>query len=87
MVDTGPGVLTDPISGDYIVELCRDQAEKINSVAQYVTEGLTNGEAVAIIARPTLRKALIDILVTQGFDVQSCKDQGKILRFFRELRT
>jgi hypothetical protein len=84
MIDPGPGVLTDPISGNHIVKVCRDDAERINSVAQYVNEGLTNGEAVAIIARPPLRKALNDFLVTQGFDLQSCKDQGKIEFFDAE---
>jgi hypothetical protein len=78
MIDTGPGILTDPISGNYIVEVFRHQSGKVKSVAQYITDGLNNGEAVAIIARPFLRKALIDCLVPQGVDVQSCKDQGKI---------
>ncbi|MER2513909.1 MAG: MEDS domain-containing protein [Nitrosomonas ureae] len=78
MIDSGPGVLTDPISGNHIVKVCRDQGVKVNSVAQYVVKGLSNGEAVAIIARPSLRKALMDFFVTQGLDVQSFKDQGKI---------
>jgi hypothetical protein len=78
MIDSGLGVLTNPISGNYIVKVCRDEAVKTNSVAQYVTEGLINGEAVVIIARPFLRNAIIDFLVTQDFDVQSSKDQGKI---------
>ncbi|SEF61348.1 MEDS domain-containing protein [Nitrosomonas ureae] len=78
MIDSESGVLTDPISGNHIVKVCRDQVVKVNSVAQYITKGLSGGEAVAIIARPSLRKALMDFLVTQGFDVQSFKDQGQI---------
>ena len=78
MTDLEIGILTDPTSGNHIVKVCRDQTVKINSVAQYVAKGLSNGEAVAIIARPSLRKALVDFLVKQGFDVQSFKDQGQI---------
>ena len=78
MIDSESGVLTDPISGNHIVKVCRDQIVKVNSVAQYVAQGLSSGEAVAIIAKPSLRKALVDFLVTQGFDMQSFKDQGQI---------
>jgi hypothetical protein len=78
MIDPESKVLTDPISGNHIVKVCSDQAERINSVAQYVTEGLINGEAAAIVAKPFLRKALIDLLVRDGIDMQSCRDEGKI---------
>jgi len=78
MIDTGLGVLTDPISGKHIVKVCSDQAERINSIAQFITEGLINGEAAAIVAKPFLRKALIDLFVTDGIDMQFCRDQGKI---------
>lgn len=78
MIDSESGVLTDPISGNHIVKVCRDQVVKVNSVAQYAAQGLSSGEAVAIIAKPSLRKALVNFLVTQGFDVQSFKDQGQI---------
>lgn len=81
MIGAVSGVLTAPISGNHIIKVFRHQSGKIKSITQYITDGLNDNEAVAIIARPFLRKALIDFLVTQGVDVQSCKDQGKI-KFF-----
>lgn len=81
MIESGLGVLTNPLAGSHLVKVCRDPEIKLEAVAHYVTEGLRNGEAVTVIARSRLRKSLKDYMGTLDFDTQSLLDQGQI-KFF-----
>lgn len=84
MYKSGLGVLRDPITGNHLVKVCQNKTIQSNAVAQYVQEGLRNGDAVVIIGRPELRKAAIVLLNTLGLDTQSLKDQGQLKLFDAE---
>lgn len=77
-------VLTNPVAGSHIVQVCQNKASQVEVVTRYIKAGLLNGEAVIIIARPALRKAVITKMDALGLDVQTFKSQGQITFFDAE---
>lgn len=78
---SGLEILTDPAAGNHIVKVCHDAATRAEAVTYYIEKGLSNEEAVIVIARPELRKAVIALMEMQGLNVPLLKEQGK-LKFF-----
>ena len=70
-----------PEIGNHIVQVCQNEISQVETVTQFVKEGLENDEGVVIIARPALRKAVISKLDALGLDVHAFKSQGQI-KFF-----
>lgn len=68
-------------TGNHIVQVCQNQTSQAEILAQYVKEGLANGEGVVIIARPALRKAFISQMNALDLDLHTLKSQGQI-KFF-----
>lgn len=78
-------VLTNPTAGSHIVQVCQNKALQVEVVTRYIKEGLLNGEAVIIIAKPALRKAVIAKMDALDLDVHFFKSQGQIKFFDAEL--
>lgn len=74
-------VLTNPVAGSHIVQICQNKAFQVEVVTHYIREGLLNGEAAIIIAKPALRKAVIAKMDALGLDVHALRSQGQI-KFF-----
>ena len=70
-----------PETGNHIVQVCQNEISQVETVTQFVKEGLENDEGVVIIARPALRKAVISKMDALGLDVHAFKSQGQI-KFF-----
>lgn len=68
-------------TGSQIVQPCQSVASQAEKITQYIKEGLHNDEAVIVIAKPAVRKAVIFKLNELGFDVQAIKNQSQI-KFF-----
>ncbi len=68
-------------AGNHTVEVCRNDVLQVEGLTHYLTEGLHNGEAVVVFAKPALRKAVISEMMARNLDVHAIKSQGQI-RFF-----
>ena len=68
-------------TGSQIVQACQNVAAQAEIITQYIKEGLQNDEAVIVIAKPAVRKAVTFELNELGLDVQAIKNQGQI-KFF-----
>lgn len=64
----------------YDNEICQEEA-----VALYVQEGLLNGEAIIVFAKPALRRTIISKIDLLGFDVQAIRSSGQIKFFDADL--
>ena len=68
-------------TGSQIVQACQNVAAQAEIITQYIKEGLQNDEAVIVIAKPAVRKAVTFELNELGLDVQAIKNQGQIKIF------
>ena len=68
-------------SGNHTVQICSTESSHIDLVTRYIKEGLCNGEAVFVIARPALREILKLKMDALSFDGQTLQDPDQI-RFF-----
>jgi len=68
-------------SGKHRVEVCPDDTSQVEKLTRYIMEGFRNNEAMIVIAKPTLRSAVMAHLALAGLDLQAIKNQGQI-RFF-----
>ena len=68
-------------SGNYTVQICLTENSKVDLVTRFIKEGLLNGEAIIIIAKPALRKALKLKIDELNFDGHPLQEQNQI-RFF-----
>ena len=62
----------------HIVQVCQNVTAQAEAVTHYINEGLMNGEAVIVIARPVLRKAVILRMEALGLDMQAIRNEGQI---------
>ncbi len=68
-------------AGNHIVEVCQNDVSQAEGITQYLIEGLQNGEAIVVFAKPALRKTIILRMTALGIEVQAFKAQGQI-KFF-----
>lgn len=78
---SGLEILTNPAPGNHIVKVCHDAVTRAQAVTYFIEKGLSNEEAVIVIARPELRKAVNALMGRWGLNVPLLKEQGK-LKFF-----
>lgn len=65
-------------SGNHTVKICFTQSYQVDSVARFIKDGLRNGEAIFVIAKPALRKILKLKMDTLSFDGQPLQDPDQI---------
>lgn len=70
--------LANSVASNHVVQVCQNEALQAETVTQYIKEGLLKDEAVIVIARPALRKAVIAKMYALDLDVQAFKSQGQI---------
>lgn len=70
--------LLNPIAGSHLLKICRDEAMQAEAVAYFIRGGLLNHELVIIIARTSLRNAIISHLNVMEVNVQFFKNQGQL---------
>ena len=75
---TEANVLTTPATSSHIVQVCQNVTAQAETVTNYINEGLLSGEAVIVIARPVLRKAVISRMEALGLDSQAIRNEGRI---------
>lgn len=68
-------------SGNHTVQICPNEGSQVDLVTRYIKDGLLNGEAVIVIAKPALRKILKSKMDAFSFDGQVLKDRDQI-KFF-----
>lgn len=68
-------------SGNHTVQICPNEDSQVDLVTRYIKDGLLNGEAVIVIAKPALRKILKAKMDALNFDGQILQDQDQI-KFF-----
>ena len=71
-------MLLNPMAGSHLLKICRDEAMQAEAVAHFIKGGLLDNELVFIIARASLRNAIISHLNAMGLNVQSFKNQGQL---------
>ncbi len=76
--------LTDPV-GNHKVQVCDNDISQEEAVTRYIQGGLMNGEAVIVLARPALRRALMSNIDVLGLDVKAMRNMGQIRCFDAEL--
>ncbi|SFF14331.1 MEDS domain-containing protein [Nitrosomonas sp. Nm166] len=72
------------LSGNHTVQIWPNETSQVDLVTRYIKDGLLNGEAVIVIAKSALRKALkvkMDTFSFNGQNLQDLQDQDQI-RFF-----
>lgn len=69
----------------HVVQLCPNKSAQAKLLTNYISEGLLNNEAVIVIARPVLRKALWTKLQALGLDMVRYKARGQIKLYDAEL--
>ncbi len=73
--------LANPVPGSHLVKICRNELLQAEAIADFIQGGLLRDELVIIIARTSLRNAIVSKLSAMGLNVQDFKDQGQI-KFF-----
>lgn len=71
-------------SGNQTVQICLNENSQIDLVTSYIKDGLLNGEAVILIAKPELRQILkskMGAFSFNGKNIQELQVQGQI-KFF-----
>ncbi|SFD97074.1 MEDS domain-containing protein [Nitrosomonas sp. Nm166] len=68
-------------AGSHIVQICQNEISQVEILTQYIQEGLLNDEAVIVIAKTALRKAVLSKLDTLGFNMQALKNKDQV-KFF-----
>lgn len=71
--------------GNHKVQVCYNDISQEEAVIRYIHEGLLNGEAVIVLARPTLRKAIMSKIDLLDWDVRTMRSIGQIKFFDAEL--
>ena len=74
-------------SGNQTVKICLNESSQVDLVTNYVKDGLLNGEAVIMIAKPELRQILKSKLGAFSFNGQNIQEfqvQGQIKLFDAE---
>ncbi|WP_172592465.1 MEDS domain-containing protein [Nitrosomonas supralitoralis] len=79
MFHHGLEILSTPTEGSHIVKVCQNAATKAEAVAYFIEKGLSNEEAVIIIARYALRRDVKVILQERDWDIDLLKTEGKII--------
>ena len=67
------------------LQMCRNNSTQVDLLTEYISEGLLKNEAVIIIARSALRKAVWTQLQALGLDMGFYKAQGQIKLYDAEL--
>lgn len=70
--------LLNPLAGSHLLKICRDEAMQAEAVAYFIKGGLLDNELVIIIARASLRNAILFHLNAMGLNVQFFKNQGQL---------
>lgn len=68
-------------NGNKIVRVCHNVTSQAKTITKSIKKGLQNDEAVIVIAKPAVRKAVILELNELDLDVQAIKNQNQI-KFF-----
>lgn len=68
-------------SGNHTVQICPNESSQVDLVTRYIKDGLRNGEAIILITKPALRKALKLKMDAFSFDGQAIENQDQI-KFF-----
>lgn len=79
MLVHGSDILCNPSERNHIVTICQDATTRAETVAYFIEKGLSNHEAVIIIARYKLRRDVRALLLERDFDIDLLKAEGKIL--------
>ena len=66
--------LLNPLAGSHLLKICRDEAMQAEAVAYFIKGGLLDNELVIIIARASLRNAILFHLNAMGLNVQFFKN-------------
>lgn len=77
---------TEPMASQgRVVQICQSKTAQARLLMNYMSEGLQNNEAVIVIARPPLRKAMWAKLLALGLDMVAYKARGQFKWFDAEL--
>ncbi len=79
----GTEYMTDS-AHSHIVQVCQSKTAQAELLTHYIKDGFLSNEAVIVIARPGLRKAVLLKLDALGVDIQSYRKQGQIKLFDAE---
>lgn len=71
-------MLLSPQAKGHFLKICRDEAMQAEAVAYFIKGGLLDNELVIIIARASLRNAIISHLNAMGLNIQFFKNQGQL---------
>ncbi len=77
--------LLNPDAGSHLLKICPNEMLQAEAIAYFIKGGLLNDELVIIIARTSLRIAIISKMNALGLDAQHFKNQGQIKFFDAEL--
>ena len=71
-------ILADPGEREHSVQLYTNEGFLTSAVGHYAAVGLRRGEAIVLVVTPGHHVALVQRLVTDGFDVAQLTDQGQL---------
>ena len=73
-----PELVRHPAAGDHIAQVYRDDAFLVEAVAEYIGQGLRQGDAALIIASPAHADAFMRRLETDGRASRAALERGQL---------
>lgn len=74
----GSRFLSDPVPGDHLLQVYRDECQLVDAVALFSAAGLRGGDAVVLVPTPPHVEAVTRRLVGAGFDVDAARRWGQL---------